>query len=166
MWYWAVLAFTSSLKYGKHLFILFQKTENSLWACSISSSRKMMCAGYSRRLATSRSARSFGDPMATAKVRDAFRWARHCSSCVYHFLVWPKYHAAPRTAPLTLGGVTFLLRLSLSACAWEEEAGCVVKHTSPTGCVSPYANWCLPSEHGLYIPSRCALPSPLNRITL
>lgn len=69
MWYWAILAFTSLLKYGKHLFILFQKTENSLWACSISSSQKMTCAGYSRPLATSRSAQSFGDPMATAKVR-------------------------------------------------------------------------------------------------
>lgn len=125
-----------------------------------------MCAGYSRRLATSRSARSSGDPMATAKVRDGLSWARPWSSCTYHFMGWQKYHAAPRKAPLTLGRVTFLLCWSLSACAWEEKADCVLKHTSPMGYVSPHANWCLPSEQGLYIHSRCAIPTPLNRMIL
>lgn len=58
---------------------------------------------------------------------------------------------------------TLLLALS---CASEEKADHVGKHSSPVGYGSPQANSCLPSEQGLCIHSRCALPTLLNTMTL
>lgn len=155
MWYWAILAFISLLKYGKHLFILFQKIENSLWACSISSSQRTTCAGYSRHLATLRSARSFGDPMATAKVR---RWlAAHPGFTVKLdlFSAYISFSGVTKSLNSLQDSISyirkghirygrpFLCWWWLSACAWEEKMIALTNRCPVTSYVLSRANWCL-----------------------